>query len=87
MSVLSARFALVTALRSVESVFFSLCWCNPNAVHVDSRLHCSDTATPIVARRAANGEEEKSSEEGEEGEAGEEAPVSLTSRSSTSYSS
>jgi hypothetical protein len=30
----------------VESVFFPSRECNPDAVHVDSRRHCYDIATP-----------------------------------------
>jgi hypothetical protein len=58
------RFSCEIALLQTQQVFFCFCWCNPNAVHVDSRLHCSDTSHSSWLRRAANGEEEKS-EEGE----------------------
>jgi hypothetical protein len=51
-------------------------------VQVDSRLHCSDTATHH-GQEGSNGEEEKSSEEGQEDETPEEEVASAISRSST----
>ena len=80
-----ASYADANARSQAESVFFSWLWCNRIVVQVDSRLHCSDTATHSWLG-GQHGEEEKSSEESEEGEAGEEAPV-VVFRSSTAQQS
>jgi hypothetical protein len=79
--VASARMRMIVVMgdvrcavehRSVNTslsrkLFFSVCWCIRDAVHLDSRMHAANEAISHIG-----GQHGQESEEGEEGEEGEE---------------